>query len=200
MYDEELTFKEFIHKRSVIVLSVLMLICLVFNACRYIRTGLYIGVDTFVVKKNDEYYRGGKYEVDVDKQRDRTKYKFTCGNMNRDLTLFWKDGKAIITFADGAKVTGYLKDGELVDVNTYYVDGAYFLNKAGNFSYVDISKLNGFKWADKKEYFDIEIGSDIDPIYLKIETVKWDIEISDSLNLNIKLNLYLFRFFLQLHN
>ena len=79
------------------------------------------------------------------------------------------------------------KDGELVDVNTYYVDGAYFLNKAGNFSYVDISKLNGFKWADKKEYFDIEIGSDIDPIYLKIETVKWDIEISDSLNLNIKL-------------
>ena len=78
-------------------------------------------------------------------------------------------------------------EGELKDVNTYFVDGAYFLNRNGSFSFVELEKLNGFKWADKKEYFDIEIGSENDPIYLKIETVKWEITIEETVNLNLKL-------------
>jgi hypothetical protein len=78
------------------------------------------------------------------------------------------------------------KDGELKDVNTFFVDGAYFLNKDGTFSFVSIDKLNGYKWADKKEYFDIEIGETNDPLYLKIETVNWTTKILENkLTLNV---------------
>lgn len=84
-------------------------------------------------------------------------------------------------------------DGELKDVNTYFIEGAYFLNKKGEFSFVDINKLNGFKWADKKEYFDIEIGKDNEPLYLKIETVKWKINLKEDkplldISMKIKIN------------
>lgn len=80
------------------------------------------------------------------------------------------------------------KEGKLEGVNTFYVDGGYFLNRTGTFTYVSMDKLNGFKWADKKEYFDIEIGNDTDPIYLKIETVNWDTNIiNNQVELNIKL-------------
>ena len=64
-------------------------------------------------------------------------------------------------------------DGELKSVNTFTVDGAYFFTRKGDFKYVDITKLSGFKWQDKKEYFDVEIGQDNKPLYLKIETVDW---------------------------
>ena len=115
MYDEELTFKEFIGKRSVKVLTFIMILCMAINVCRYIRVGIYIDSDTFVSKRDGEYYRSGKYEVKIDKLRNSTKYYFTCKNMERNMS-FYRDGdKVTATFSDGRKITGYYKDGEIVD-------------------------------------------------------------------------------------
>ena len=115
MSDKELTFKEFIKKRSVIVLFVLMLMSFAFNACRYIRTGIYINEDIFLAKKSSEYYGADNFNVKVGKPRKGTMYKFTTINDSRNLTLYWDDGKAIATFENGKKISGYLTDGELVD-------------------------------------------------------------------------------------
>ena len=80
------------------------------------------------------------------------------------------------------------KDGEFIKVNTFYVNGAYFLNKKGKFSFINIDKLNGYKWADKKEYFDIDIGNLNTPTFLKIEKVKWKTSIKDNIpSLDIKM-------------
>ena len=132
MHDDELTFKEFVKKTSVRLLVGLMLICIVINVCRYIRVGLFIGDDTFVAKRDSEFYKGGKCEVKVDNQRNCINYQVTYGNMKKDMTLYWEGEKAILNFSDGKKITGYFKDGEIVDedgdicyidTNTYFNEG-----------------------------------------------------------------------------
>ena len=115
MCDKELTFKEFVQRRSVKVLSFIMLLCLVINACRCLRTGIYITEDLFLPKKSSTYYGDSSFEVKIDKLRSGTKYQFVYGEDTRSLTLYFEAEKAIATFSNGKKISGYLIDGELVD-------------------------------------------------------------------------------------
>jgi len=84
-------------------------------------------------------------------------------------------------------------NGELKNLNTYYVNGAYFLTRDGNFKFIDLEYLDGFKWMNHKKYFDIEIGSDKAPLYLKIERAHWSTYISNNkanvdLSIKVKIN------------
>lgn len=79
-------------------------------------------------------------------------------------------------------------EGELKPVNTYIINGGYFLTKNNEFKFIDIENLQGFKWQGKSNYFDIELGDEKNLLNLKIEQSRWKVLIKDSqiyLNVNV---------------
>ena len=71
-------------------------------------------------------------------------------------------------------------DGELKPVNYFVIDGGYFLTKTGDFQFIDIEHLNGFKWLGKNDYFDIELGDAKTLLNVKIEECDWKSSIKNN--------------------
>lgn len=71
-------------------------------------------------------------------------------------------------------------EGELKPVNTYIIEGGYFLTRDGNFKFIDMKHLQGFKWKRKNSYFDIELGDEKQLLNVKIEDCSWKSSIRDN--------------------
>ena len=71
-------------------------------------------------------------------------------------------------------------DGELKPINTYSLDGAYFLTKDGSFKYISLDYLYGLRWKNQVVDFDVELGNEKEPINVKIEKVDWKTSIRDN--------------------
>lgn len=71
-------------------------------------------------------------------------------------------------------------EGELKEVNTYEIDGGYFLTRDGKFKYLELAKIEGLKWKSKKEFFDIDLGDANDLLSVKIERLDWNNSIRDN--------------------
>lgn len=70
-------------------------------------------------------------------------------------------------------------EGELKEVNYYVIDGGYFLTKDGEFKFIDIEHLKGFRWKGKNDYFDIELGDEQNLLNVKVEDCSWKTSIKD---------------------
>lgn len=77
-------------------------------------------------------------------------------------------------------------EGELKPVNTYIINGGYFLTKNDDFKFVDIKYLQGFKWKRENGYFDIELGDEKTLLNVKVEECSWKTKIT-----NNKINVYI---------
>lgn len=78
-------------------------------------------------------------------------------------------------------------EGELKPVNTYIIDGGYFLTKDDSFKFVDIEHLQGFKWKEKNDYFDIELGDEKTLLNVKVEETNWKTYIKNGVvNVDVK--------------
>lgn len=79
-------------------------------------------------------------------------------------------------------------DGELKEVNTYVINGGYFLGMNDTFKFIEMDKLKGLRWMNTQEYFDIELGTINELINLKIEDIDWNTSINDGkihVNINV---------------
>lgn len=79
-------------------------------------------------------------------------------------------------------------EGELKPVNTYIINGGYFLTKDDHFKFINIDNLQGYKWRGKNNYFDIELGDEKNLLNLKIENSQWKVLIKENqiyLNVNV---------------
>ena len=78
-------------------------------------------------------------------------------------------------------------DGELKEVNTYIINGGYFLTMNDDFIFVNMNDLKGIRWKNNQDYFDIELGTVNELINLKIEDSKWNTYINNGkINVDIK--------------
>lgn len=64
-------------------------------------------------------------------------------------------------------------EGELKKVNYFIIDGGYFLTKNNDFKFIEIEKLNGFKWRGDNDYFDVELGDEKNLLNVKVEECSW---------------------------
>jgi len=78
-------------------------------------------------------------------------------------------------------------DGELKPVNTYKIDGGFFLTNQNEFKYVSVDNLQGLKWKNNLKYFDIELGQEENLLNVKIENTKWKTKIIDG-NIYVEVN------------
>lgn len=101
------------------------------------------------------------------------------------------DNKRMFYLPSLAMSTDHLKqenDGKLKEVNTYIINGGYFLTKNDTFKFVSMDDLKGLRWKDDQNYFDIELGTVNELINLKIEDIDWKTSIIDgkaSIDINV---------------
>lgn len=116
---------------------------------------------------------------------------FLLPNKLLDTAKSYVDNKRMFYLPSLSMTSKHVKQeesGELKEVNTYEINGGYFLTKEGNFKYVELEKLKGLKWKSKKEFFDVDLGDANNLLSVKVESLKWNTYIQNN-QIHVKIKL-----------